>query len=395
MQRVNKEIELAQWFSALLQDPSLQRLHDMRTGAHLVQVVHSMNPSAFDLSRCDFLASTPYHFEKNFKLLQAVMPPPVMPQSIVIERLMEGDKQRDLFQFCSYIKLHYEAWKMQVADLAGASPTRHAITNSEPGGSGVAVFLPQKHTPNNISSNASSSIRELQAAYDPVMERATAKARRKGRSRPLLVNGAFSDSQSQRSGSDTASFGVRSSFSYTPFRSAVSVGGIDRNRRSSVSFQAAPSTDPPPALNIENWAEQVQSPTRSTTESGSNSPLAPQDINLNGAASNAPANACLQGQPSSRHEMNFQHHDCVAALRLWDLIPNPSANAERHPFLVALRNANLSSIVDVEGENIASTRFLSFEDLVRQQAVTEGEDPWSDFDKLMSDVIRTVKPSHS
>lgn len=408
MQRVHKEIEIVQWFSALLKDPSLSRLDDLRSGAHLVQLVHSMNPAAFDLSRCDFLASTPYHFEKNFKLFQSVMPTALMPQTFVIERLMEGERQRDLFTFCAYVKVHYDAWKHQIASNGGSLPAKKAYI----GENGESVLLPQKRPPAAAESRVPEPAAEVteeddvkkrdavalaQDTYDALLERVRAKDRRKQRSRPPLASGSsrrslLLESSSIRSGSDATSIGVHSAFSYHPSSGAPSrlVGSL------------AAGVAALPTGGIENWARQVQTPTRGSASSGGNSPVQATPQNDPGFAARggdvqdegveveqqqsseslAPPppmvfsdNHVMQRDQSRRDcaplQLATQHFSGLQHFNLWAL------KHETDVFLSAVADLQLTSIVDIDGEGIASNDFVSFEELMLRKHRTSAAVPSS------------------
>lgn len=284
MKRATTESEIVRWFSHVLGDPSLQRIDDFKNGAHLVQLIHSLNPLAFDLARCDFIAKTSYHFERNFKLLQEFMAKEILPASFVVERLMEGDKQKDLFGFCSYMKSNYEVWKGQMVVHNGKFPKKEMY--------GDYVLLPANKSRGGPSSTAGSAsngetstkgpapaplvpqfsgelIRAAQEAYDPAVERHRAQEKRKLLIRPRRsgeLPGA-SETQSARSGSTSKS--IHSAFSHP--QSAP--GGAAASTAVLAKFVGAQSLAHPSS--IENWALQVQTPTRgSSPTDGTTSPLA-------------------------------------------------------------------------------------------------------------------------
>lgn len=114
MKRAIEAANLVSWVNGELQT-EYKTLDQLKDGVALVQLIHKIAPDSFELSRCDFLASTPYHYEKNFKLLQEAMRTNDINRDFIIERLMQGEKQRDLYIFVAYLKLHYETFKTQHA----------------------------------------------------------------------------------------------------------------------------------------------------------------------------------------------------------------------------------------------------------------------------------------
>lgn len=124
MYRVKRSNEYVSWINTLLQSNDTRTLDDLKSGVALLQVIHSMNPDAFDLSRVDFCASNEYYYHRNLKLLQQVCATNKIDINFNIAQVAEGEKRNDLFGLVSYLRLHYETLKAQVGSSAsvGYSP---------------------------------------------------------------------------------------------------------------------------------------------------------------------------------------------------------------------------------------------------------------------------------
>ena len=190
--RQKKANDMVKWVNELLQystEEAPQTLDELKTGVAMLQIVHSIAPASFDLARVDFWASTPYHYEKNWKLLQEVMGKLDMQRDFIIERLSQGEKQRDLYMFVAYMQHHYHTLKEQ------KKPTKAEIQAASPENRG-----------------------QLEAAlmdYDPVAERNRALERRRLRTRPSASTGRFSlgDTQSVSETSKSSRISAFSSYS--------------------------------------------------------------------------------------------------------------------------------------------------------------------------------------
>ncbi|CUG88679.1 Hypothetical protein, putative [Bodo saltans] len=434
MKRATTENEIVRWFSVVLSDPSLQRIDEFKNGAHLVQLIHSMNPLAFDLSRVDFIAKTAYHYEKNFKLLQEFMPKEILPATFVVERLMEGDRQRDLFGFCSYVKSNYDIWKSQIVTHNGRFPKKemygeYVLLPPNKSRAGSAGSVTAGSANNGVGGGAEVSstkagtsphpqisgelIRGAQEAYDPAAERNRAKERRKQLLRPRRGDGPNdSETHSVRSGSTAKS--ILSAFSHplTTATAAPTTAVLTK-------FVGAQSLAHPSC--IENWAQQVQTPTRgSSPTDGTNSPTAPPPSSaalshgVNGAAGadaftpppefaplanpptftqngttaapNAPSTPPTTAEASQQLRYNMNFFGCLKTLRPWSIIDEPSSplvvcsesvnqvgsspkvdTRFFNAFVTQLGAMNLAEILDVDGEGVASAEFVPLEELIRRR----------------------------
>jgi hypothetical protein len=109
--RQKQSLEFLKWLSERLQyspEEQPKSLDELKNGVAILQLAHSLNPQCFDLFRVDFLASTKYHYEKNWKLLQEAFRELGIGRDFIIERLCEGERQRDLFLLASYLHSNYD-----------------------------------------------------------------------------------------------------------------------------------------------------------------------------------------------------------------------------------------------------------------------------------------------
>jgi hypothetical protein len=107
MQRVRKTNELLAWINKVV-DANLQCMEDIRGGAFIVQIFHSLYP--FDLSKVDFISKNEYHYERNYKLLQQVFTTYKIEKDFNISNMLQGEKKRDLYYFLMWIQLHYDTF---------------------------------------------------------------------------------------------------------------------------------------------------------------------------------------------------------------------------------------------------------------------------------------------
>jgi hypothetical protein len=214
MQRAKKANDLVTWVNGLLATNEVRTLDDLKTGVHLVQLVHSLDPDAFDLARVDFRASNDYYYARNLKLLQDVLGKIKVKLEFNLEGVAQGEKRNDLFGLVGYLKLHYETLKDRIH--SGAATT-----------------------------------------YDAALERRRAQERRNSRHKPFRVaqlaatTGGSGGVVPRPSGafSDTAT--VVSDMSMAGFSSYTTLSARNRCSRMRLRHEE-----------LEKWASKVQLPMR-------------------------------------------------------------------------------------------------------------------------------------
>lgn len=432
MERVRREAEILQWFKSTLKDDSIARFDDLKTGAHLVQLLHLMDPTAFDLSRCDFIPLTLYHYEKNFKLFQEVLSVVGLDTwvNFVVERVMEGSKQRDLFHLCSYFKLHFESLKQKVA-ARSTSPQkrRHQGDESAASANKSSLMLSAKQLRNDTQDIGAENgkhvcavfvgtceeIAALQEQYDPAMERQRAKEKRWMRSHAVKNQAMAWETASLRSGSDATSLGTHSAFTHNP--SLLRRRVFKRNDDASKMVRT--SSDGISGGLIQSWFLEVQTTPSNAdgTSPRSSDAQTPATNSARGANSEpcvgleaAPlSNRSHVSQdlsvppPFSQCSMGLHPFASLKHFRLWDLPTSVPA------FLKGLADMHLSDIVEVDDESIAHSDFVPFDELIRRKDERRGqrkprvggsplakekqaemptpavEDPWDEFDALVAE----------
>ena len=439
------EKELLDWFIEVLRfrrdDRAVASFDNLKNGIAVVQLLHSIAPHKLDLARCDFLASTPFHFGKNWKLVQEACAIMSIPVVMDIDMVMEGQKQRNLHVLCQYLKHHYDTLKRQFLLQLESGPEHHAARSiGQPQCAQAKVTSPSSRPPRAISSVPPSSqsvteqpaatvaedgsvvevpaaivtdyefARRAQNGYDPEVQRAHAIDVRKKR---LLSRAAVTDLQSGEAASHRSgdSLGVQSYMS-GELRARLSARATNTN---------SPSI-------IEIWAKSVQAPkdsSRGSTPVGSvQSPTAGDSIAAHqtladgGSPAAAPsAEAVVFGEsspPSSRApadlgqqlaaQMHFHKYEILQNLSFFSLVRrHHQAPPESHDQTGATAPAagatrvDWECIEDVEGD--VALGYIPYEQLVElkklsaahpQQPTEESNSAakkssaWDAFDTLFS-----------
>jgi hypothetical protein len=113
MQRVKRANELVKWVNDLL-DADERTLDDLKNGVSLVQIVHSLDPDAVDLSRVDFQATNEYYYQRNLKVLQGALAKSKVMLDFNLAAVAQGEKRNDLYGLVSYLKLHYDTYRTRI-----------------------------------------------------------------------------------------------------------------------------------------------------------------------------------------------------------------------------------------------------------------------------------------
>jgi hypothetical protein len=372
MLRSRNESEITEWFQKQLQDPSLQRLDQLKSGYHFVQLVHSIDPTLFDLSRCDFLASSAYHYEKNWKLLQEVTAPIGLGREYVVERLMQGDKQRDLHSFASYLKVQYEAMRRQRLVQRGETvppldvvDRSNAISASEPA---ISDFHCGSDNLSASCDDVVSNVRRLQQCYNAAAERRRAIEIRRKRLQQRKRDVPESDSVRSESERSLSLFSCLS--------------------ENTTRLMRKPNTFHLGSGQVRSWVADVEVPT-----GGFSTPQQPDGKTFGFRAAVNCSVAAADAELYSSEALNMQSFTALKRMNIWDIVNNPQE------FHQAFSDFHLQCIHDTDGERLGM-RVVDVDEMVKGRAVCrrcvpaggsecseeseeeEAEDPWAEFDAM-------------
>ena len=130
MQRQKVTRELLSYVSSTL-SLDCSELSELRTGAALVQLAHSLHPASFDLARTTLRPTSAFQREKNFKLLQEALEKAGVDHEFSIRDVLD-EKKPELYHLLVWACAHHRA---TVAAAAAA-----AAEDDGGGGGGDAAY---------------------------------------------------------------------------------------------------------------------------------------------------------------------------------------------------------------------------------------------------------------
>jgi hypothetical protein len=420
MQTRKDERELVEWFADVLRfrrdDRAVASFDHLKSGVAVVQLFHSIAPQILDLARCDFLASTPFHYGKNWKLAQEAVAVMQLEVKIEIDMLVQGDRNRALYALTQYLKHNYEILKHKF--LMQQKGSGHTSSNSLHSSQPQALALvpggpksseaPSSKPPRSIPAPAAAAstaadgsqppdtphktAQKRQQTYDPEGERREAIALRNKR---LLSRSHVTDLQSGEAASH---------------RSGDSVGVHSYMSGGQLSGRAG--STPSPSI-IELWARGcVLTPhrdsSRGTTPVHSPADGAPPPASSDQPAEQSPSigerspsvsvprGGCDLAQQLAA-QMHLHRYDSLTSLAFFSMLRRHHLGLDPASDASATMPACWSCIEDVEGD--AAPGYIPYDQLVQcrpvpagrqEQLVSTGGQPrtfssaWDAFDSLFS-----------
>eukprot|EP00754_Rhynchopus_humris_P021716 Rhum_TRINITY_DN14756_c31_g1::Rhum_TRINITY_DN14756_c31_g1_i1::g.114964::m.114964/K10436/MAPRE; microtubule-associated protein, RP/EB family len=107
MQRQKVTRELLAYVSTTL-SLDCSDLSELRSGAALVQLVHSLHPASFDLARATLRPTSAFQREKNFKLLQEALEKAGVDHEFSIRDVLD-EKKPELYHLLVWACAHHRA----------------------------------------------------------------------------------------------------------------------------------------------------------------------------------------------------------------------------------------------------------------------------------------------